>query len=250
MAAFRSSARPKLAEGYASAARAELAITLAARDAHRTQLAALDAAASEIRWGTPNRAREALQTAQDRLGAAQRATVDRALALASGDAGDADSVPAARRAIEAAQDAVIAADLASEGYDARLESLEAEQRRLDDRAKDAKAAVLREHVDAAVMTARIKRLQEDLTLAAAEAEVLRSLGVCEGNAFMHSGTSPHNSAKANALNGALNLMGAPPREWYVFGKDIDELRRRAGAKWLAWSATLEADSNAPAPDKA
>ena len=109
-----SRARPVEPSGFDTAARADLALAIAARGAHAQASAVLDGA-----WGSLNAtlaaARGELEAAQAELAVAQgKAAEDAVSAALGGIPSPAGDVPAARAKLQAAQDALSVAGVAFE----------------------------------------------------------------------------------------------------------------------------------------
>ena len=159
MASFGRSARPRLIEpqGYASAARAELAVAIAKRETAKAHLAQIETATSDL-WGRRRKAQAEMEAAQTAVDAAKEA--EAANVVDGTDAGQ-SGLPAARAALAAAQDRL---DLL-----VRAERLEPGKKEEAEKAiaeaiaavKKAVLPVLREHPFVSGMLDRLEGLERE-----------------------------------------------------------------------------------------
>ena len=241
MAGFRTSARPKLVElaGFASAARAELALAIAARDAHTSALAAMEAAGPHLQ-DDADRAWGVLEAAKATLAAAQATAAEDALAAAvAGGAGPRGGVTAARMALTAAEDDYDVCKKALADYPERYATLRDQEQDLAKRVQKAAARVLGEHPAVSGLAAHVAKLQRETAVAMQALSWMRGANVIETKTFeaVGPGVSDHD----RQVNGAIELLYRQGRNWFP---DIPD----APPMLLAALERLKSDANATLPE--
>ncbi len=236
------SARPKIMEpaGFASSARAELALAIAARDAHASALAALDAAGTRLQ-DDANQAWNALGAAQKGLEAATASAAREAIAAAvAGAPGPRGAVTAARTALTVAEDEYSVARAAMSDQPERFSTMEDQARELVKRVDHAAARVLGEHPQAAELAAHTAKLQREVAVNMRALEWMRSTRVIETQTFEYLG--PSIPERDRLVNGVIGKLHQHVRHWF---NDIPE----APPMLLAALERLKADPNAALPDE-
>jgi hypothetical protein len=229
------SARPKLVEpsGFDSAARADLAIAIAARRAAAEALSRLEGANTGL-WSAWSDATAAVQSAKDGVDQAAALATSYLIAKAVGDAGAAPvTVKAARQALTDAEDALEAARNARDGLTQQVEDATRDLALARRRVSDAALQVLREAPGLDHLVAEVTRLQRELAdKGAALAWLIGKGGVSVQDV----------QAKRSPAALAHDRYWVPPSSWKAL------LQGQPGPQpWMAALAALEQDATAPLP---
>ena len=207
MAAFGRSARPKLIEpaGFASAARAELAVAIAKRTTAQAHLAQIEASASDF-WSRRLKAERDVEAAQAAVDAAKTEEVTH---LINGTSGAPD-VSAARATLAAAQDRL---DILRRAQDASPAQEAAAREAIAEAVSGIKKAVLpvlREHPSVSGILDRVESL---------EREYLASLGAlnflvnCNAVLNMNDWGGNLNDWQSKRARDASTRTILPPDNW-------------------------------------
>ena len=244
MARLGMSARPKIMEpaGFASAARAELALAIAARDAHASALAGLEAAGPRLEDDL-SRARTTLEQAKAALASAQATAASAAVRAAiAGDPGPRGAVTAARTALTAAEDDFEVCRAACDGHPKRWSDLCEQQQEISKRVEKAAARVLGEHPAIAGLIAQTEKMQREVAVNMVALHWMRSAGVIEVVTFEYAG--PGISDQDKQLNAVIGRLYQQGRHWIEDKAAIPE----TPPMLLAALERLKADANAALPE--
>ena len=253
MASFGRSARPKLIEpqGFASAARAELAVCIAKRTTAQAHLAQIETSTSDL-WDRRRQAERDVEAAQT---AVDNAKAEEATHVINGTDG-ASKMPAARVALAAAQDRLDILRRAEGVKPAQKKAAEEAIAEAISAIKKAVLPVLREHPFVAGIVDRLETL---------EREYLASLGAlnflvrCNAVPNMNDWGSNLSDWESKRAREASSRTDLPPINW-TFANPLEpgpytsqtwvkayDLLNAGAAPWAEALRSLQDDANAPLP---
>lgn len=240
--------RPRLVQpaDFGTAARADLALAIAARDAFVTTMPDRFAA-DQILGDRVSLCRADLRAAEKALADTKQADAGTALSAALGEAGHpASGAAKARAAVQMANDALEMAEAALAALPARVDAADAEQARLEKRVEAAATAVLREHPAIAAMPARVAAMQREMVVLMTTLHWLRGAGVIATATYECFG--PNISDQDRLLNTVIGNLSTQPRNWSLGEDNSQNVARLGSARWEQALDDLKADPAASLPD--